>query len=78
MENRPWSLQDAKTRFSALVEAARGGRPQQRGAPAVVVLAAGEYARLKALDEQQASSFVDHLLAMPQDDQAFDRLPFRA
>jgi hypothetical protein len=30
------------------------------------------------LDEQQASSFVDHLLAMPQDDEAFDRLPFRA
>jgi prevent-host-death family protein len=81
VENRPWSLQDAKTRFSALVEAARGGRPQlvtQHGAPAVVVLAAEEYARLKALDEQQASSFVDHLLAMPQDDQAFDRLPFRA
>ncbi|HSA81635.1 MAG TPA: type II toxin-antitoxin system Phd/YefM family antitoxin [Geminicoccaceae bacterium] len=77
MENRPWSLQDAKNRFKAVVEAARGGRPQlvtKRGAPAVVVLAAEEYARLKALDEQRAPSFVDHLLAMPQDDEAFDRL----
>jgi prevent-host-death family protein len=70
-------LQDAKNRFSAVVEAARRGRPQlvtKRGAPAVVVLAAEEYARLKALDEQRAPSFVDHLLAIPQDDEAFDRL----
>jgi antitoxin Phd len=77
VENLSWSLQDAKNRFSAVVEAARRGRPQlvtKRGAPAVVVLAAEEYARLKALDEQRAPSFVDHLLAMPQDDEAFDRL----
>ena len=77
MDNRPWSLQDAKNRFSAVVEAARRGNPQlvtKRGAPAVVVVAAEEYARLKALDEQRAPSFVDHLLAMPQDDEAFDRL----
>ena len=46
----------------------------KHGAPAVVVLAAEEYARLKALEEQRAPSFIDHLLAMPQDDQAFDRL----
>jgi antitoxin Phd len=72
-----WSLQDAKNRFSAVVEAARRGAPQlvtKRGAPAVVVVAAEEYARLKALEEQQAPSFVDHLLAMPQDDGDFDRL----
>jgi antitoxin Phd len=77
LENRPWSLQDAKNRFSAVVDAARRGKPQlvtKRGAPAVVILATEEYARLKALDEQQAPSFVDHLLAIPQDDEAFDRL----
>jgi prevent-host-death family protein len=77
VENRSWSLQDAKNRFSAVVEAARRGKPQlvtKRGMPAVVVLAAEEYLRLAALDEQQAPSFVDHLLAMPQDDEAFDRL----
>jgi prevent-host-death family protein len=77
MQNEAWSLQDAKNRFSAVVEAARCGEPQlvtKRGAPAVVVLAAEEYARLKALEEQRAPSFVDHLLAMPRDNHAFDRL----
>ena len=50
MRDEPWSLQDAKNRFSAVVEAARRGEPQlvtKRGAAAVVVLAAEEYARLK-------------------------------
>jgi antitoxin Phd len=77
VENPSWSLQDAKNRFSSVVEAARRGKPQlvtKRGAPAVVVLAAEEYARLKALDEQRAPSLVNHLLVMPQDDEAFDRL----
>ena len=77
MHKDTWSLQDAKNRFSAVVDAARRGEPQlvtRRGAAAVVVLAAEEYARLKALEEQKALSFVDHLLAMPRDDEAFDRL----
>jgi antitoxin Phd len=77
VQNEPWSLQDAKNRFSAVVEAARRGEPQlvtRRGAPAVVVLATEEYERLKALEKQGAPSLVDHLLAMPQDDEAFDRL----
>ncbi len=75
--DRSWTLQDAKNRFSAVVEAARRGEPQfvtKRGAPAVVVLAAEEYARLRALDERAAPSFVDHLLALPSDDQPFERL----
>ena len=45
-----WTLRDAKNRFSAVVEAARRGEPQlvtRRGAPAVVGLAAEEYARLR-------------------------------
>ncbi len=47
----------------------------KHGAPAVVVLAAEEYARLSALDGRAAPSFVDHLLAMPSDDgEPFDRL----
>jgi antitoxin Phd len=44
----------------------------------VVVLAAEEYERLKTFEEQRAPSFVDHLLAMPQDDEAFDRLEVEA
>jgi antitoxin Phd len=72
-----WTVRDARNRFSMIVEAAQRGEPQlvtKRGAAAVVVLAAEEYARLKAVAEQQAPSLVDHLLAMPQDDEAFDRL----
>jgi prevent-host-death family protein len=59
------------------MEAARRGESQvvtRRGAPAVVVLAAEEFVRLKALEERQAPSFVGHFLATPQGDQAFDRL----
>ena len=75
--DRSWTLQDAKNRFSAVVEAALRGKPQlvtKRGTPAVVVLAAEEYARLQALDERAMPSFADHLLAMPTDDQPFERL----
>ena len=44
-----WSLQDAKSKFSAVVNAALAGEPQRvtrRGQPAVVVLAAAECERL--------------------------------
>jgi antitoxin Phd len=72
-----WTLQDAKNRFSAVVEAARRGQPQlvtRRGAPAVVVVAAEDYARLRTLEQAAQPSFVDHLLAMPCDDERFERL----
>jgi antitoxin Phd len=72
-----WTLQDAKNRFSAVVEAARRGKPQlvtKRGAPAVVVIAAEDFARLRALEQGAQPSFVDHLLAMPCDDAEFERL----
>jgi antitoxin Phd len=72
-----WSVRDARNRFSALVEAAQRGEPQvvtKRGAPAVVVIAVEQYARLKALKNQPTPSFTNHLLAMPQDDKAFNRL----
>ena len=77
MPDHAWSLQDAKNRFGEVVAAACRGEPQlvtKRGAPAVVVLAAEEYTRLKALEELRPPSFVDHLLAMPQGDEAFERL----
>ena len=72
-----WSLQDAKNRFSAVVEAASHGTPQvvtKHGKPTVVVVAAAEYERLRHLERLRAPSFTDHLLAMPTDDGAFDRL----
>ena len=71
-----WTLQDAKNRFSAVVEAAQRGEPQlvtKRGAPAVVVVAAEDYARLRTCEQAAQPSFVDHLLAMPRDDERFVR-----
>jgi antitoxin Phd len=72
-----WTLQDAKNRFSAVVEAAQQGHPQlvtKRGIPAVVVVAAEEYARLRTFAQAAQPSFVDHLLAMPCDDETFERI----
>jgi len=63
-----WNLQDAKNKFSAVVDAALEGQPQEvtrRGKPAVVVLASEEYARLKQAAQADRGSFVDHLLAFP-------------
>jgi prevent-host-death family protein len=79
MPRSAWSVQDAKNRFSAVVDAARR-EPQvvtKHGKPAVVVIAAGEYARLRHLARLKAPTFVDHLLAMPSDDGAFERLDGR-
>jgi len=66
-----WSLQDAKNGFSALVEAARRDGPQtvtKRGLPAVVVVAADEFDRLRRLDARPRESFVEFLLAGPKSD----------
>lgn len=74
-----WSVQDAKNRFSEVVEAARR-KPQtvtKHGKPAVVVVAADEYERLRQLERLKAPSFVDHLLTMPTDDGEFERLTGR-
>ena len=73
-----WPLQDAKNRFNALVDAALAGAPQRvtrRGRPAVVVLAADEYERLRRLEKANAPTLAGLLLDIPQDDQDFERLP---
>jgi len=62
------TLHDAKNRFSAVVEAALAGRPQEvsrRGKPAVVVVAAEEYHRLVAAEQARRESFTEHLLSFP-------------
>ncbi|MGL4235083.1 type II toxin-antitoxin system Phd/YefM family antitoxin [Tabrizicola sp.] len=69
-----WTLQDAKNRFSEVVDAALGGRPQEvtrRGKPAVVVLSATEYARLVSDAGRHRGSFADHLMSFPGG--SFDR-----
>lgn len=65
------TLQDAKNRFSAVVEAALAGRPQEvsrRGKPAVVVVSAAEFHRLVRAAEAQRESFAAHLMAFPGDE----------
>lgn len=79
MESPKWSLQDAKNRFSEVVEAARQA-PQtvtKHGKPAVVVVAADEYERLRRVEQATAPSFAELLLAMPQDDGDFARAKAR-
>jgi prevent-host-death family protein len=71
-----WSLQDAKNRFSAVVAAAKR-EPQtvtKHGKPAVVVVDAAEFARLRGLDRVQAPSLPELLLAIPKDDGEFERI----
>ena len=75
-----WSLDDARNKFSQLLNAALTGEPQKfldQGQRAVVILAAQEYDRLRKLDESQVPSFSELLLEIPQDDQDFDRSSIR-
>ena len=69
-----WSLQDAKNRFSAVVEEALAGRPQavtKRGKPAVVVISSVDYERLLSAAGGARGRFADHLMAFPVPE--FDR-----
>lgn len=63
-----WTLQDAKNRFSAVVDAALAGQPQEvsrRGKPAVVILSAADYAQMRSAASARRGSFVQHLLRFP-------------
>jgi antitoxin Phd len=62
-----WTLQDAKNRFSSVVDAALSGKA------AVVVVSADEFARLNAVAGAGRGSFIDHLLAFPGGE--FERAP---
>lgn len=72
MEERVWQLQDAKNKFSELVDRAADGQPQvvtKRGRRAAVLVSAEEYARLKGGEAgTQPADFVQHLLAAPKGD----------
>jgi antitoxin Phd len=76
MKRSVWSVQDAKNQFSAVIDAARR-KPQtvtKHGKPAVVVVDAEEYERLRQIERFKAPSFTAHLLAMPADNEPFERL----
>jgi antitoxin Phd len=75
MARHNWSVQDAKNRFSEVVEAARR-TPQtvtKHGKPAVVVVDVVEYERLRRLESATAPSFADVIIAIPQDNGEFPR-----
>ena len=66
-----WTLQGAKNRFSAVVEAALSGVPQKvtrRGKPAVVVVSETEYRELLKAAQKARPSFAQHLLSFPAGD----------
>lgn len=76
MAESKWTLQDAKNKFSAVVDAAVKGTPQhvtRRGLPAVVVVSVEEFERLRGAKEGKPRNFIEHLLAMPRDDGEFER-----
>jgi prevent-host-death family protein len=69
MSTPPWSLQDAKARFSAVVDAALSGEPQivtRHGRRAVVVMSATAYDTLQQNAKAAAPGFVEHLLSIPK------------
>ncbi|MDO9162119.1 MAG: type II toxin-antitoxin system Phd/YefM family antitoxin [Methylococcaceae bacterium] len=77
MQIEQWSLQDAKNKFSSVVDAAQKGKAQvvtRRGVPAAVVLSIEEFEKFQRFDAAQSPSFIDHLLSMPTDDGEFERM----
>ena len=80
MSGKTWSLYEPKNRFSVVVEAARAGEAQwvtRRGERVSVMVSIQEYERLKALEKGASPGFAGLLLAMPQDDGEFDRMPLQ-
>lgn len=80
MSSPTCSIQDAKNRFSAVVEAAQRGEPQwvtRRGKLVSVLLSAEMFERLQRFEQAAAPSFTDALLELPQDDKPFERMPLR-
>lgn len=78
MYKSEWRLQDAKTQFSQVVEAAMHGQPQhitKRGKRAVVVLSEQAFDALQRNARAAAPGFVDYLLAMPKAEEEIERLP---
>lgn len=67
----PWTLQDAKNKFSQVVEEARRGTPQmvtRRGKPAVVVISAETFETLSRGASETVADFAGFLLSMPTED----------
>jgi prevent-host-death family protein len=74
-----WSVQDAKNRFSAMLDAARS-KPQvvtKHGKPTVVVLDVAEYERLRQQRQGRRPSFTEFLLSIPPGEDDFERIDIK-
>jgi antitoxin Phd len=63
-----WSLQDAKNKLSAVVDAAAKGVPQvvtRRGVETAVVISYAEYERLRAHRRRPVPTLAEYLLEIP-------------
>lgn len=63
-----WPIQDAKDKFSELVNAALAGEPQRvtrRGQPAVIVIAVEGYERLSHAEKAASPDFFGHPPQVP-------------
>lgn len=75
-----WSMQDAKNRFSAVVNAALAGEPQKvtrRGQPAVMVIAVAEYERLCQGEQAGEPKSIEELPPAPPPDNVTFHVPVR-
>jgi antitoxin Phd len=79
MSRRSWSVQDAKNQFSAVIEAAKSAphTVTKHGKPAVVIVDAADYERLRKLVKARAPSFKELLLAMPQGGEDIERVDIK-
>lgn len=78
MHKTEWQLQDAKTQFSQVVEAAMHGQPQhitKHGKRAVVVLSEQAFDSLQRNAQAAAPGFIAHLLGLPKIEEAIERVP---
>lgn len=71
-----WSVQDAKNRFSSLLEAAQS-EPQtvtRHGKATAVIVGAEQYRRLIETLDKKKPTFLEMLLAMPKSDVELERM----
>ena len=76
MHSIEWSLQDAKNKFSEVVNAADAGEPQivtKRGVPTAVVLSVRDFAKYKKMLALKLPTFADHLLSIPVNESSSDK-----
>ena len=71
MQTQRWPLQDAKNKFSAIVDAAQQGEAQvviRRGIPSAVVVSVEAFEKLQQQERSSTPNFIEHPLSGPRAD----------